>query len=309
MIETNILKTIDFKPVSVEDKQIYNDYFWKESDRGCEVSFANLFLWGEQNIFVGNDYILLLSKFGEHRVYPYPLGESDKKPLIDRIIADSKQRGIPCYISGVTHSSKKLLEELYPDKFRFDFREGSFDYVYDINDLADLPGKKYHAKRTHINRFKEDFPDYSVESITEENASLVLEMAEIWFAARILENTEADYKMEKTALKRALSNYRALGLEGIILRAGGRILAFSMASRMTEDTFDVHFKKAVPDARGAYAIINCEFARYIRNKYPSVKFLDREEDMGLEGLRKAKRSYHPHHQIEKWRAFLLEESK
>ena len=88
---------------------------------------------------------------------------------------------------------------------------------------------------------------------------------------------------------------------------GDEILAFTMASRLSEDTFDVHFEKARPDIQGAYAAINCELARYIRDKHPEVKFLDREEDMGIEGLRKAKQSYYPHHQVEKCFAWLSEE--
>ena len=307
MTETKLLEKIDFQPIKIEDKKTYDDFLFRERERGCEISFANVFLWGEQSIAVGDGYLLLLSKFGEHRVYPFPLGPSDKKPLIDRIILDSKIRKIPCYIGGVSREAKKFMEENYPEKFRFDFREGSFDYVYDINDLADLPGKKYHSKRNHINRFLEDYPDYSVKIITEENLPLVEKMAEEWFNFRLIENPESDYRMERQALKRATLNYKALSLEGIALYVKGEVVAFTVASRMAEDTFDVHFEKALPDVKGAYAMINCEFAKYIRDKYPSVKFLDREEDMGLEGLRKAKRSYHPHHQVEKYRATLLGE--
>jgi hypothetical protein len=108
-------------------------------------------------------------------------------------------------------------------------------------------------------------------------------------------------------LEKALRDYRELEIEGLVLRGGGEILAFTLASRLSEDTFDVHFEKARGDIQGAYPAINCEFARYIREKYPEVRYLDREEDMGLEGLRRAKQSYYPHHMVKKYWACLLEE--
>ena len=112
---------------------------------------------------------------------------------------------------------------------------------------------------------------------------------------------------EQRCLARAFQNYEALGMEGIMLLDGGRVLAVTMGSRLAGDTFDIHFEKAREDVDGAYNAVNCEFARFLRMKHPEVKFLNREDDMGLEGLRKAKLSYNPHHLIEKYWAFLPEE--
>ena len=113
--------------------------------------------------------------------------------------------------------------------------------------------------------------------------------------------------MERAALDRALRHFGELELEGLFLQNGEDVLAMTLGSRLSNDTLDVHFEKARAGADGAYAAINCEFANYIREKYPDIRFLDREEDMGLEGLRKAKRSYHPHHMVEKCWACLLED--
>ena len=113
--------------------------------------------------------------------------------------------------------------------------------------------------------------------------------------------------MEQAALDKAFRHYGELGMDGLVLLNGTQILAITLGSLLTEDTFDVQFEKAWADINGAYAAINCEFARYIRSKYPSVKFLDREEDMGIEGLRRAKQSYRPHHMVEKCWACLLED--
>jgi len=307
MIKDKEEMKIDFKRIKPEDKSIYEMYMPDGFTRGCEFSFTNLCIWGEQNFAEVSGHLVLFSHFGSHTVYPYPIGRGDKRAVIDRIIADAKARGIPCNISGLTDGAKTLLEELYPGLFEFHCNEGSFDYVYDINDLADLAGKKYHAKRNHLNRFREAHPNFRTVPIDGGNIGEVKRMCEEWYSAKLRENPDSDFYMERKALETALNNYDTLELCGLILLDGDTMLAMTVASRMNEDTFDVHFEKAWADVQGAYAAINCEFAKYIREKYDTVCYLDREEDMGIEGLRKAKQSYRPHHRVEKWRARYLGE--
>lgn len=307
MIKAENKEMIEFLPITTDDKQLFEAHLEGESERGCEVSFANLYLWGRQSFAEMQGHILVFSQFNRRSVYPYPLGSGDKKAVLDAIIADSRARGIPCRITGLGATARATVEELYPDMFRFHTDEDSFDYVYAIDDLADLKGKKYHGKRNHIHRFDEAFPDYRVEPITEENLPRVKKMAENWYEERIKENPNGDHHMERAALNKAFAHMKELEMDGIALTVKDEVIAFTMGSRMYGEYYDVNFEKAVAGADGAYAKINCEFAKYIRNKYPDIKYLDREEDMGLEGLRKAKKSYHPHHQIEKCWACLLEE--
>ena len=200
-----------------------------------------------------------------------------------------------------------MIDKLYPGKFRFHCDEGAFDYVYSIDDLADLAGKKYHGKRNHIYRFEEAYPRCSVQKLCDDNAVLVREMLCEWYDQKMQENPNSDFHMERAALEKALRDYKALGMEGIVLINETRVLAFSLGNRLSEDTFDVNFEKARADASGAYPMINREFSRHIRNEYPEVKFLNREEDMGIDGLRKAKQSYHPHHLVKKYWACLLDD--
>ena len=306
MIQTDAM--IDFKYITLEDKPLYEEYLASEGERGCEYSFANLYLWGRQNFAKAFGHIVMFSQFNRRSVYPYPIGSGDKKAVIDAIIADAEARGIPCRITGLSASDREVLESLYPSRFRFHCDEAAFDYVYSIDDLAELSGKKYHAKRNHLNRFYESCPNYSDEPLSEANIDSAQAMVEEWFEQRLAENPNGDYHMEHTAISRAFKCREALGLEGFVLLDGdGRTIAVTFGSRIFRDTFDVHFEKARTDINGVYAAVNNEFAKYIRSKYPEIRYLNREEDMGIEGLRKAKKSYYPHHMIEKYWACLLED--
>ena len=199
------------------------------------------------------------------------------------------------------------MQALYPDRFFYHCDRGSYDYVYGIEDLAELKGRKYQKKRNHVNKFRALHPQYRVEPLSAETLPAATAMVEDWYAGRIQADPEGDYLMEKMALQKALTHYDDLGMETLVLLENDRVLALTMASALSADTMDVHFEKAREDVDGAYPVINMEFARYLREKYPALLWLNREEDMGLEGLRKAKESYYPHHLQEKCWAHLREE--
>ena len=301
MIKTN--RMIDFKPITTDERELYIKILKDGEKRGCEYSFPNLFLWGEIKTATVCENIVIFAKFGDHYLYYYPIGNGNKSATLDAIIEDAQARGIPCRISGILEEEVTEMEKLYPDAFTFFAKDSTFDYIYLAEDLAHLSGKKYHAKRNHINKFTELHPNYKIESISEENAPRVAKMADEWFEERIKNNPEEDFALERIAIKRALDNIASLDMDGIILTENGEILAMTLGSRMYADTFDVNFEKARADVDGAYPMINREFVRYITEKYPSVTYIDREEDMGVEGLRKAKKSYHPYMQFKKYRAY------
>ena len=276
--------------------------------KGCQYSFANLFLWGRQRMTFVEDTLVLFSQFDRRAVYPFPVGTDELHSVLDAIIHDARARGIPCCFTGMNAENKALLEQYYPGQFHFQCDRGSFDYVYNIDDLADLKGRKYQKKRNHLNRFQALFPHAYTTELSSANLPAVREMAAQWFRTREENDPMGNYVLEKVALERAFDNYDALGLEGLVLMDGDTVLAFAIASRLSHDTMDIHFEKAREDADGAYPAINRAFSRYLREKYPSIRYLDREEDMGIEGLRKAKLSYYPEFLIEKCWARLWEES-
>ena len=298
---------LQFTPLKPEDKSRLDAFLHACGERGCEYSFVNLYLWGRQKAAILGDQLVFFSQYNRKSVYLFPVGSGDKKPALDAIIEDAKARGIPCRLVGLTQDDCALLERLYPGRLRYHFDRDSFDYVYDINDLADLKGKKFQKKRNHLNRFREQNPDYRLEPLCDENVQAAKELADRWYDLRLQENPHGDYHMERAALKKALEQYRELGMEGLLLYTDAGITAMTMGSRLNADTFDIHFEKALDIADGAYAAINNGFARHLREKYPDLQFLNREDDLGLEGLRKAKLSYNPHHMVEKSWACLLED--
>ena len=298
---------IPFERLCIQRKAEYDEYLMNCGQRGCEYSFVNLYLWGRQTAALVDGYLVLFSHFNGHSVYPFPVGKGDIRPVLDAIIADSRERGIPCRLTSLNQADMELLEAYYPGKFRFRCDRSDFDYVYNIDDLADLRGRKFQQKRNHLNRFEENHPDWRVEALDEATVDDARALIDHWFDVKA-EDPELDLGLEKLALRRVFEQFEELGLEGMVLYADGQPVAVTIGSPLSEDTFDVHFEKAREDIQGAYGAINRAFARHLREKYPALRYLNREDDLGLPGLRKAKLSYNPAFLVEKCWAYLAEEA-
>ena len=299
---------IDFHRLTLEQKDVYESIlFGCPEIRGCEYSFANLYLWGRQQVAFLHGCVVFFSHFDGRSVYPYPIGSGDRRQCMEEILKDARQRGIPCRIVSMTNADARELEGWFPGIFHLRPDRDSFDYVYAIDDLADLKGKKLQKKRNHVNRFRTQYPDYEIIPIDACAVDRARHLVDQWYYSHMRSNPERNYLLENIAMARAFQNYRALDLEGCLLLVNGEAAAVTMATRLSRDTFDVHFEKAREDIDGAYAAINCEFARHLRSKHPEIRFLNREDDLGIEGLRKAKLSYQPHHLQEKYWAYVLED--
>ena len=158
---------IQFERLIPERKAEYDKFLMTCGQRGCEYSFVNLYLWGRQTAAVLDGYLILFSHFNGHSVYPFPVGQGDIRPVLDAVIEDSRQRGIPCRFTSLNQGDMELLEAFYPGKFRFRCDRSDFDYVYHIDDLADLKGRKFQQKRNHVNRFEAAYPDWRVEELND----------------------------------------------------------------------------------------------------------------------------------------------
>lgn len=297
---------IDFQKIDPARREEYLPYLMADGNRGCEYSFANLCLWGRQRAAFVNGYLVLFSQFGKSSVYPFPVGKGNIHPVLDAIIEDARERGIVCRLSGLDAARCMLLEELYPGRFQFHPDRNNCDYVYEIEDLATLKGRKFQKKRNHLNKFRENHPDCHAVELDETNLDAARDMVAQWYAHRLELDPTADLSLEQRAMRRAFDRMEELGLEGLLLVENGEVLAMTMGSFLSADIFDVHFEKAREDVDGAYNAINQAFAAHLQEKYPQLRWLDREDDMGIPGLRQAKLSYCPDHLVEKFWARLWE---
>lgn len=297
---------ISFSRLQLAQKAQYEDILFACGSRSCEYSFANLYLWGRQEAAFFPEGVAFFSHFYGKSVYPYPIGTGNRRAVLEAVLEDAKSRGIPCRITSMTRAETEELESWFPGRFLFRPDRDGFDYVYAIDDLADLKGRKFQKKRNHVHKFQASHPDCLSVPLEKENLPQAQEMVAQWFRQRLAEDPHGDYLLEQIALSRAFWHFEALGMEGLMLVENGQVLAVTLASRLSENTMDVHFEKAREDVDGAYAAVNCEFARYLRLKHPELAFLNREDDLGLPGLRQAKLSYQPHHMEEKYNAYLTE---
>ena len=299
---------IAFRDPEIGDRQWVEERFRASGNQGCEYSFSTLFLWSgayQQQVAPMDGFVLerLRGKLGAG--YLFPAGSGPMEPVLSALEKDAAERGEPCRFFCVTPEQAERLEQLRPGQYAFQSDRDGWDYLYALDRLAGLGGKKLHGKRNHIRRFEESHPDWQVEQITMDNLAECAEMDLEWNRRyRSLdaagEEAEARTRLdERHAMSRAFAHYEALGMDGLLLRTGGKVVAFTMGSPISADTFDVHFEKAYGEIQGAYPMINREFARWLQANRPGVRWLNREDDMGLEGLRKSKESYYPDRMVEK----------
>ena len=297
---------ISFHTPELSDKSWVDACLDRADYKGCEYSFTNLYTWRRafhheiaqvEGFLVGH----LCGELGCS--YLYPAGTGEVEPVIRLLAQDAAQRGEPFRLVCLTAEQANQMMGRFPGVFQVEADRDSFDYLYDIDRLADLPGKGLHNKRNHISYFERTFPNWSFEPITPAVLPECLEMDKEWYRrSQEREGAEEaeDLGNEGLALRDAIDHFEALGLEGGLIRLYGEVVAFTMGDPLGSDCFDVHFEKAYNELRGGYPLINREFARWVRKQHPQVRWLNREDDMGVPGLRKAKESYYPDRMVEKY---------
>ena len=298
---------IQFRPPQLTDRDWILPLLAEESLPLCNYSFPVLYCWQDAYHFKiarVNDRLLIRLKSTLGHAYLWPVGKGDPTPALEAISRDAEVHGEPVRLIGLTLYHRNWLADRWPERFAFAETRDGFDYLYRIDRLADLPGKKLHAKRNHIHRLDDTCPGWTWAPMMEEDVPACLDMDARWHAQALAREAGQDLtslEQDHRAMALALRNRQALGLDGIVLRwpgAGDRadeILAFTLGAPLTDTIFDVHFERARGDIQGAYAAVNRSFAQYVRDTYPGIQYLDREDDMGMPGLRKAKLSYYPDH--------------
>ncbi len=277
----------DFRTPELSDRAWVESLLAQSGFRGCLYTFGNNYVWKDvYNVKIcrWNDfYALQNSDHSDTPRFLYPAGEGNIELFIKALRGYCAELKIPLKMTANKECTEKLLA-IYPEITVHADRDG-FDYVYNTSDLAELRGRKYHSKRNHLNRFYEN--DWSFEVINADNIQFCREVLEQWLNA---DNDDEEKLTEAEVVRKSLADYSALGYRGGVLFADGKPQAFTFGERSSNDTFVVHVEKALLDFQGAYTAVNCEFAKTLVNEYP---YINREEDAGSEGLRRAKLSYHP----------------
>lgn len=284
---------IEFHPIRLEDRAVIERYTMPSQITNCDLSFANMFCW--QEIYrsawaeVGGFLVIRFQIDGGPRIgYMQPVGPGDFAPIIPLLREDAHAHGQRLRIIGLTDEGCAMIRRMHGGQFAFASDRALEDYIYRTADLRDLPGRHYQPKRNHINRFTAEYPDYRYEALTPDRFDECMRLERAW--RRTHEGHTSELCAEQRAMQRAFAHFEELGLTGGCIYVGEELVAFTYGSAVNDRTFDTHVEKADTRYDGAFTIINKRFAEQLPARFTHI---NREEDLGIEGLRRAKLSYRP----------------
>lgn len=286
---------IQFKSPSMEDKELIRNYLNQINYKNCELTFSNVLLWSPfygTKFAIVDDMLVFMS--GEERSFFFPLGNKDVKKTILSLMEYCKEEKIEFKMYGIAEEMFEVLSEVLPDTFEIEYNRDYADYVYLTENLRNLSGKKYHGKKNHINKFMATY-DWVYEELNDSNARECCQMIIKWAeqaeeAGQTIEKGKDGKAEEINVALRALALRKELGLKGGLIRVDGKVVACTLGEAINSETYVIHIEKALGEIQGAYTMINQQFLEHTAKEY---KYVNREEDMGIEGLRKAKLSYKP----------------
>lgn len=283
---------LEFREIDILDKAKINSALKKSDFMGCEYSFANNMAWRRlsgSKIAFYKDFYLSCSFLTDDSIpsFIFPAGNGDYKEIFLEMNKISDFMGKPLRIWGVTDKLIPLFEELFPGQYSIEFDRDSCDYIYNSSDLIKLNGKKYHAKRNHLAKFRQ--LEYQFTPIAEKDFDDCILFSTETYNRKSNDNNHS-FVAEQFAINTYFSYYNELNLKGGIIRIDNKIVAVSIGENLNSDTFCVHIEKADTLFNGIYVgINNCMATEYAVD----CKYINREEDLGIDGLRKSKLSYYP----------------
>ncbi|MBE6019493.1 MAG: DUF2156 domain-containing protein [Clostridiales bacterium] len=297
---------IDWREITLEDKARIEEKICASGCHGADYGFANLFIWRKayrpKIAFCGDR---LLVGMPQWNVYAYPKGGGDVKPSIEALLEEAHAQGSKLRVRGLTDKTLNEFLPLYGDRFEIIEDRDNADYIYTVEKLCELPGRHLSSKRNHIKHFERN-GDWEFHKIAADSCGVFtsceggscgklssIAEAKAFVDEFYKEKNDPELADEAGAIEEMFANYETLGFLGGMLYQNGEPVAFTAGTKLDDEVFDTHFEKALPGVEGAYTMVNREFARLVRAEYPGIGAFNREEDMGIEGLRKAKLSYHP----------------
>jgi uncharacterized protein len=286
-----------FKELEFEDKEVFDEHLRKDPPLISELTFTNLFIWRHKYHPVWRVregcLLILMRPEGENPFAFFPAGTGDKAEALDYLRSELGRQFERARICRVDEG--RAVRYAAPDRFTLDEDRDNSDYVYLTQDLIRLSGNRYHRKKNHLNQFLKNH-EFEYLPLNAELVECFLDMQESW--CRMRECVEHPGLLsEDYAVHEALTRFGDLDFQGGAIVMAGKVEAFSIGEVLNEDTAVIHLEKANPDIPGLYAAINQLFCRHA---WAHMKYVNREQDLGVEGLRKAKESYYPHHMVRKF---------
>lgn len=296
---------IKFHDLKLDDKDMINDYLKKGQYNNSECTFTNMFIWRDcyavQWAIVDGLLVVKPGQSDENWILP-PYGDyeaCDLKSVLLQVKDYFAEQGKPFVLRAVTEPFAKVLEEKCPGMFTLEEERDLEDYLYLGDDLRELKGRKYHSKRNHLSNFRKNYPDYVYEKMTADLRDEIWAYIELWCKQKECSGKMGDGLIcEKKAIREALDYFDQLDFVGAVIRIDGQIEAFTMGEKINDETVVIHVEKANGLINGLYGMINQEF---LLHEWPDVTYVNREEDTGDEGLRKAKMSYYPLELVKKYK--------
>ena len=299
---------LDWKRPEIGDIEKIRQIVYRTGEKGSDVSAANIFLLREKyNIRIAIKDGFLFRCYTGNRLpgrngIAFPVGKGNLEKAVKELEEDRKERGLPVKYIFLTEQSREWLLKRNLESAFFS-EDGNADYLYSAEHLGLLSGKKNHKKKNRVQHFKREYPDFLVRFIKPENFYLftkdIIAVEEEWFATQE-ERIDSSF-VERLEIYDACKFFKELELFGAVIYAGEQPVAMSLASEISQGVYDIHFEKSYGDfaKAGGFAAINQAFAKYLLERRAAV-WINREEDIGLPGLRKAKLSYHPDLILEKF---------
>lgn len=296
---------MEFQSIDIQMKERVEHYTKPWRLQCSEYTFTNLYMWGKEEcirIAEQDGAMFFLSKCGADAPFMFaPLTEDpngDYASALAAAVDYFKSQGLtPCF-RGISGPIKAAFERC-PGYVLVEDRDDS-DYVYSMESLLTLSGKKLHGKRNHINQFRAQYGDvFEYVPVTADMLDECMEVYCEWLAGK--DAATPGVLGEKEAIRRILTHMHTLGVVGGGIRIDGKLAAFTLGEQIDEEIAVIHIEKADSNIPGLYTIINQQF---VEHAWTHVKYINREEDMGIEGLRRAKLSYNPAFMIDKFRGRL-----
>lgn len=285
---------MEFCSINIDDKNKISEYLSKANDGICDQCFTDIYMWQSHyntEFCIEDDFLFIRTSSNDEVYYMCPVGIGDLKKAIEKIEKMATEKEENFYFVSITQEKMEEIEKNMPNYFEFTENRDSADYIYLSEKLATLSGKKLHSKRNFVNRFKSEYENrWTYEDLSEENQEEVWEWHKKWHKEAGGIEEELSLKAETCAIRKVLNNTKQLDILGGVLRIDGKIVAFTLATKSTEDMFVIQIEKGDVAFSGVYPMINQQFV--IKN-CTDITYINREEDLGIEGLRTAKLSYKP----------------